>query len=138
MPHNNNTYTAGVCLIDSRECYVVGILDTRNVIAITGRVGEGKDEDSMRDARSIAAALNLCQEMDVETLESGKVVALKWVACNEELPDSDTTVLTYQPGCNEPVWAGYLDSDGDKFVWRNIDGSVTGGVTHWMDFPDGP
>jgi len=32
-----------------------------------------------------------------------------WTACADGLPDSDQTVMTFDPGSEEPVWPGYHD-----------------------------
>ena len=48
-------------------------------------------------------------------------------------PDSDTTVLLFDPAASEPVWLGYLDGD----TWRLIDG-MPAAPTHWSDIPAGP
>jgi hypothetical protein len=48
-------------------------------------------------------------------------------------PDSDTTVLLFDPAASEPVWLGYLDGD----TWRFIDG-MTAAPTHYCDIPKGP
>jgi hypothetical protein len=48
-------------------------------------------------------------------------------------PDSDTTVLLFDPAASEPVWLGYLDGDD----WRFVDG-MPAAPTHWTDIPKGP
>jgi hypothetical protein len=50
-----------------------------------------------------------------------------------EKPDSDTTVLLFDPAASEPVWLGYLDGD----TWRFIDG-MSAAPTHWAPLPGGP
>lgn len=127
-------YTAGVCKIDGKDSYVVGFLDTKHIVAITGRVGDGNDEASQKDAIRIATLLNACQGFSTDDFVAGRIAIRKWVSCADQLPDSDTTVLTNQPGSNEPVWGGYHDGE----TWRNIDGPVTSGVMDWMEFPDPP
>ncbi len=64
----------------------------------------------------------------------------EWIPVTESKPDVDTTVLTFAPRSNEPVWPGYLDAEGDKDVWMDVSGAImaTGEVTHWMQFPDPP
>jgi hypothetical protein len=50
-----------------------------------------------------------------------------------EPPDSDTTVLLFDPAASEPVWLGYLDGD----VWHTAEG-MPAVPTHWTDLPNGP
>ena len=50
-----------------------------------------------------------------------------------EPPDSDTTVLLFDPSASEPVWLGYLDGD----TWRFVDG-MPAAPTCWTDLPRGP
>ena len=50
-----------------------------------------------------------------------------------EKPDSDTTVLLFDPAASELVWLGYLDGD----AWRFIDG-MPAAPTHWAALPGGP
>jgi hypothetical protein len=50
-----------------------------------------------------------------------------------EPPDSDTTVLLFDPAASEPVWPGYLDGD----VWRTAEG-MPANPSHWTDLPKGP
>lgn len=50
-----------------------------------------------------------------------------------EPPDSDTTVLLFDPAASEPVWPGYLDGD----VWRTAEG-FPAAPTLWTDLPKGP
>lgn len=49
-----------------------------------------------------------------------------------EPPDSDTTVLLFDPAASEPVWPGYLDGD----VWRTAEG-IPAAPIHWADLPLG-
>lgn len=50
-----------------------------------------------------------------------------------EPPDSDTTVLLFDPAASEPVWPGYLDGD----VWRTAEG-MPAAPTLWSEMPGGP
>lgn len=50
-----------------------------------------------------------------------------------EPPDSDTTVLLFDPTASEPVWPGYLDGD----VWRTAEG-MPASPALWTDLPKGP
>lgn len=50
-----------------------------------------------------------------------------------EPPDSDTTVLLFDPAASEPVWLGYLDGE----TWRYVDG-MPATPTHWSEMPGGP
>lgn len=50
-----------------------------------------------------------------------------------ERPDSDTTVLLFDPAASEPVWPGYLDSDR----WRTAEGMLAA-PTFWAEMPGGP
>jgi hypothetical protein len=60
----------------------------------------------------------------------------KWTKCSDQLPDSETTVMTYAPESNEPIWPAY--HDGEQWVDMNglpLDDAT---ITHWMEFPDPP
>lgn len=60
-----------------------------------------------------------------------------WIACSEQLPDDETTVLTYAPDSNEPIWPAYMDGGH----WMDINGSFmldSALITHWMAFPEPP
>lgn len=50
-----------------------------------------------------------------------------------EPPDSDVTVLLFEPAASEPVWPGYLDGD----VWRTAEG-MPASPTLWSEIPGGP
>jgi hypothetical protein len=58
--------------------------------------------------------------------------ALTWTPVAEP-PDSDATVLLFDPAASEPVWPGYPDGD----VWRTAEG-MPALPTHWTDLPKGP
>jgi hypothetical protein len=58
----------------------------------------------------------------------------KWIACTEGMPDTDTTVMTFEPGSCEPIWPGYHDGE----QWCDVMGDGKINVTHWMAFPDPP
>jgi hypothetical protein len=61
---------------------------------------------------------------------------MKWIFCKDQLPDSDTTVMTWVPESYEPIWPGY--HDGDK--WMDMDGFPmdADSVVCWMAFPEPP
>lgn len=56
-----------------------------------------------------------------------------WKRVEDEMPDSDLTVMIYHAEEDEPVWLGYHDGD----TWRTVDGAQCL-VSHWMDLPAGP
>ena len=58
--------------------------------------------------------------------------SLTWKPVAEK-PDSDISVLLFDPAASEPVWPGYLDGE----TWRYADG-MPAAPTHWADFPKGP
>lgn len=58
----------------------------------------------------------------------------EWIAVTKSLPDSDTTVMTFEPDSCEPVWLGYYDGE----QWKDIMGDARINTTHWMPFPDPP
>lgn len=58
----------------------------------------------------------------------------KWIACEDHLPDSEITVMTYEHDSCEPIWPGYHDGDN----WMDIAGGKLRAVTHWMAFPEPP
>jgi hypothetical protein len=60
---------------------------------------------------------------------TAETIAWKPVA---ELPDSDTTVLLFDPAASEPVWLGYLDGD----TWRFVDG-MPAAPAYWAKMPQG-
>jgi len=59
-----------------------------------------------------------------------------WIPCTDQLPDSDQTVITFDPNSNEPVWPGYHDGE----QWWCITGLALPAlrVTHWMPLPEPP
>lgn len=62
-----------------------------------------------------------------------------WTAAADSLPDSDITVMVFDPTADEPVWLGFVDGEGiDTSIWRFIDGSEASGVTHWRPIIEGP
>jgi hypothetical protein len=66
---------------------------------------------------------------------------LSWIAVTEQLPDVETTVLAYAPGCDEPVWLGYYDGVDwltvDAMLYSEQD-EIDADVTHWAAMPKGP
>ena len=48
-------------------------------------------------------------------------------------PDSETTVLLFDPAASEPMWLCYLDSD----TWRTAEG-MPATPTFWAEMPRGP
>lgn len=56
-----------------------------------------------------------------------------WHAVADVMPDSEITVLLFDPNGSEPIWLGYKDKDG----WFYIDGHRAT-PTHWADMPHGP
>jgi hypothetical protein len=62
--------------------------------------------------------------------------ASRWIPVSEQLPDSDTTVMTFAPDSNEPIWPAYHDGN----QWVDFVGSPIndGIITHWMEFPEPP
>lgn len=66
-------------------------------------------------------------------LEPGQEV-LTWHSVDEQLPDSDTTVLLrIEDAESEPVWPGFLDGD----QWKLADGMPVEKVLRWADMPAG-
>ncbi len=66
-----------------------------------------------------------------------------WREVAKEMPDTDTTVLGFNPRWCEPVWPCFYDSEQD--CWRDAEGMrlnaihIDGGPpTHWMHFPEPP
>lgn len=63
---------------------------------------------------------------------------IEWRRPDDELPDSEETVLLYMPEADsEPIWPGYFDHYGD-FCWKLADGMPADEVTYWAYFPEGP
>jgi len=58
-----------------------------------------------------------------------------WVQA-DILPDSETTVMTYSPDSNEPIWPAYHDGE----QWVDLMGAPIddANITHWMNFPEPP
>lgn len=63
------------------------------------------------------------------------IETLTWVPVSERLPDSDITVLLFNPAADEPVWLGYHDAS-DNF-WYYVD-AVEAAPTHWAEMLGGP
>ena len=53
-----------------------------------------------------------------------------WIDVNDEMPDSDLTVLVFTGG---ETWLGYFDGN----VWQSVEAGAIE-VTHWMELPEGP
>lgn len=53
---------------DGRHHYMVGVIDTFTVVALTGKVGAGDDEESKANAERIAACWNACAGIPDEVL----------------------------------------------------------------------
>lgn len=64
------------------------------------------------------------------------VRTVRWVPCVQELPDDALTVLMHAPNWDEPVLAGFYDSE--SATWREVDTSRVCGVTHWANMPEAP
>ncbi len=68
-----------------------------------------------------------------------------WTACEDEMPDSETTVLIANNNWpSDPVWFGFHDGE----IWRAADamplasaadsGESDAAPTHWMQLPEPP
>jgi hypothetical protein len=59
-----------------------------------------------------------------------------WQSVSDGLPDTDTTVMTFSPESNEPIWPAYHDGE----QWVDLMGAPIDDaqITHWMDFPEPP
>lgn len=57
---------------------------------------------------------------------------IKWIPAAQP-PDSETTVLLFDPHGSEPVWPGYLGENG----WFYIDGNRAT-PSYWAHLPGGP
>ena len=58
---------------------------------------------------------------------------IEWKSVEDELPDSDITVLVYSAN-DLSVWLGYYDED----LFISVGGEIAPHVTHWADMPFGP
>lgn len=58
----------------------------------------------------------------------------EWIPVTQQLPDSDTTVMTFEPDSAEPIWPGYHDGEH----WKDVMGDGRINVTHWAPFPEPP
>ncbi|WP_194720784.1 DUF551 domain-containing protein [Noviherbaspirillum malthae] len=58
---------------------------------------------------------------------------LTWTMVSERMPDSDMTVMLFDPTSDEPVWPGYHDGE----AWKFADG-MPANPTHWAEMPEGP
>ena len=58
---------------------------------------------------------------------------MTWTEVTDSLPDSDMTVMTYEPDSCEPIWPGWHDGE----QWHDINGGQIK-PTHWMAFPEPP
>ncbi len=63
--------------------------------------------------------------------------AIDRISVEHRLPDSETTVLIFQPESDDPVWMGWYD---DERGWHDVDATPLGVglVTHWSPIPMGP
>jgi len=66
---------------------------------------------------------------------------MNWINVKDQLPDDDTTVLTYDPHVSEPVFLGYYVSEefaeGLDSGWTCVDGGTLN-PTHWAELPEPP
>ena len=63
-----------------------------------------------------------------------------WIPVEDELPDTDRTVLVFG-GELETVWLGWYEraKEGAELgVWRDVSADVIAGITHWAEVPEGP
>jgi hypothetical protein len=58
---------------------------------------------------------------------------ISWTSTNDELPDTDTTVLVHLE--DGEVWTGFLDGNTWRFVSSD---KIDGEVLHWAHFPQPP
>ena len=61
---------------------------------------------------------------------------MEWIPVATSLPDDDTTVMTYAPNSNEPVWPAY--HDGEQWMYLMGAPITDAEITHWMEFPEPP
>ena len=54
--------------LEGVQYWALGFKDTHQVLAITGKVGDGKDEESVEMATRIVACLKVCDGIDIEKL----------------------------------------------------------------------
>jgi hypothetical protein len=54
--------------LEGVQYWALGFKDTHQVLAITGKVGDGKDEESVEMATRIVACLKVCDGIDIEML----------------------------------------------------------------------
>ena len=66
---------------------------------------------------------------------------IDWIYVEDGMPDSETTVLVFAPGADNPVWFGYHDGES----WYAVDGMEYGNdeeivaeVVAWAEMPEGP
>lgn len=75
MSHTQERLTAGAIFVSEItgqpvEFHCVGVDGTNLAVAITGIVGNDRDETSSADARRIAACWNACQDVSIDLLEA--------------------------------------------------------------------
>ena len=71
---------------------------------------------------------------------SASVLSSPWIACADQLPDADQTVLICNDLWDDPVFMGYTDGE----IWFTIEGHQfldddrDPAPTHWMHLPESP
>lgn len=66
---------------------------------------------------------------------------MNWIDLKDELPTNQFTILvwgSYTRDCPQKATEVHFYRKGKNIEFRNMDGSRTKNVTHWMPMPTGP
>jgi Protein of unknown function (DUF551) len=72
-------------------------------------------------------------------MELDVVEEIFWISVEDELPDTDRTVMVFG-GELESTWLGWYEcaKDAERGVWRDVSADVITNITHWAEVPQGP
>lgn len=107
------TWTAGVGTVGGKECFVVGLLGTTKIMAVTGLVGAADEDESISNAWRIETCIKACVGVPQEKLTAGWT-ALSANPCATRL-EGEAKVLRDLLGLAlEPLAANLRDADDDE------------------------
>lgn len=64
-------WTAGVGMVSGKECFVVGLLGTTKIMAVTGLTGAADEDESISNAWRIETCIRACAGVPQEKLIAG-------------------------------------------------------------------
>lgn len=112
--HDNNVtqgdWTAGVGMVDGKECFVVGLLGTTKIMAVTGLTGAADENESIANTYRIEACIKACAGVPQEKLIAGWT-ALTANPCATRLEGEAKVLRDLLKLALEPLAANLRDAD---------------------------